>query len=337
MTWEWLYQWARQYVGGNRLWILLVLDANHRLRGIAPFYIRFVRPHYGIGYREVAILGTEEVCSSYLDVIAESAYKRRVWQRINEFLFEEAAAEWDVLTLEEIPAESSTIETLMQTFDEAGKVVEILKSTCCPVIRLPPSHADYRRTLSASRRYSLQRKHKALERIGMVAYRHIQKGAEVSRAFDSLVRLHETRWTLNGAGGGAFHRKRFLAFHREVVKVFEEKGWLSLNLLSVDDRPVAGIYGFVYEGTYYFYLPAFDPTIAPRASSGMLALDHRIEQAIEEGLGRVDLLQGDAEYKCAWANERRRSLTIRAYNRRGRAWLLKLVESARHVIKIALR
>ena len=337
LTWEWLYQWARQYVGGNRLWILLVLDAHHRVRGIAPFYIRLVGPNYGMGYREVAFLGTEDVCSSYLDVIAEPAYKRVIWQRLYQFLFREAAAEWDVLTLEEIPAESSTIETLMQAFEEAGKVVEILKSTCCPAIGLPPSCADYRRTLSATRRYSLQRKHKALERAGTVAYRLVQKGPEVSRAFDSLVRLHERRWTLNGAGGGAFHRDRFLAFHREVVKVFEEKGWLSLSLLTLDDRPVAGIYGFVYEGTYYFYLPGFDPTAASHASPGMLVLAHRIEQAIEEGLGLFDLLQGDADYKCAWANERRRSLTIRAYNRRRQALFLKVVESARQAIKIVLR
>lgn len=337
LTWEWLYHWARQYLGTNRLWILVVVDEDHRVRGIAPFYIRFVRRHHVMAYREIAFLGTEEVCSSYLDVIAEPAYKRTVWQRLYQFLFREAAEEWDVLTLEKIPAESSTIEMLMDVFEEAGKVIEILKSTCCPVISLPRSCADYRRALSANRRYNLQRKYKALERLGMVAYRHIQKGPEVSRVFDSLVRLHEKRWTLNGAGGGAFHRERFLAFHQDLVEVFEEKGWLSLSLLTLDDRPVAGIYGFVYEGTYYFYLPGFDPIAAPHASPGMLVLSRRIEQAIEEGLGLFDLLQGDADYKCTWANDIRRSLTIRAYNRRSRALFLKLVESARQAIKIVLR
>ena len=168
----------------------------------------------------------------------------------------------------------------------------------------------------------------------MAAYRHIQNGAEVSRAFDSLVRLHEMRWTLNGAGGGAFHRNAFWHFIGMLMKVLEEKGWLSLNLLTLDDRPVAGIYGFVYEGTYYFYLPCFDPTVAPHASPGMLVLSRRIEQAIEEGLGFVDLLQGDADYKCAWTNDDRRSLTIRAYNRHSRAFFLKLIESARQAIKI---
>lgn len=337
MTWEWLYQWTRQYLGGNRLWILIVVDEDGRVRGIAPFYIRVVRPRHGIGYREIAFLGTEEVCSSYLDVIAESAYKQAIWQRLCRFLFQEAAEEWDIATLEEIPAESSTIGTLMDVFEEAGKVIEIRTSTCCPIISLPHSCADYRRVLSANHRYNLQRKRKALERLGLVSYHHIQKEPEASQAFDSVVRLHEKRWMLKGAGGGVFRRACFLAFHRDLVKVFEEKGWLSLSLLTLDDRPVAGIYGFVYEGAYYFYLPGFDPTAAPRTSPGMLVLGHRIEQAIEEGLGCFDLLQGDADYKRVWANGIRRSLTIRAYNRRSRALWVKLIESAKQAIKIAVR
>ena len=337
MTWEWGYQWARQYLGSNRLWILVVMDEDGRIRGIAPFYIRVVRPHYGIGCREIAFLGTEEVCSSHLDVIAEAVHKRAVWQRLYLFLFQEAAGEWDIVTLEEIPAESSTIGTLTDVFEEAGKVIEIRTSTCCPIISLPHSCTDYRRTLSANHRYNLQRKRKALERLGLVSYRHIQKGSEANQAFDSVVRLHEKRWTLNGAGGGVFQRARFLAFHRDLVKVFEQKGWLSLSLLTLDHRPVAGIYGFVYEGAYYFYLPGFDPTAAPRTSPGMLVLCHRIEQAIEEGLGCFDLLQGDADYKRAWANGIRRSLTIRAYNRRNRALWVKLIESAKQVVKIVLR
>jgi CelD/BcsL family acetyltransferase involved in cellulose biosynthesis len=278
LTWEWLYQWTRQYLGGNGLWILVVVDEDNRVRGIAPFYIRRVLPNHVMGYREIAFLGTEEVCSSYLDVIAEPAYKRTVVQHLYQFLFQEAADEWDVLTLEEIPAESSIIETLMGSFEEAGKVIEIRKSTCCPVIHLPRICADYRRTLSANSRYNLQRKHKALERLGMVSYRHIQKGPEVGQTFDSFVRLHEKRWTIKGAGGGAFHRERFLAFHQDLVKVFEEKGWLSLSLLTIDDRPVAGIYGFVYEDTYS--MPPRHLTPAPGCLFWAVGLNKRSRKGL---------------------------------------------------------
>lgn len=333
LTWEWLYHWARRFLGDEHLWILLVVDEDERVRGIAPFYIRSVRSDAVIGYREIAFLGTEEVCSSYLDIIAEPMYKRLVWQRLYRFLFQEAAGEWDILTLEEIPAESSSVDTLTELFEAAGKVIDIIRSTCCPILHLPRSCAEYRRTLSANRRYNLQRKQKALERLGLVSYRHIQKGPELSLAFDSIIKLHEAKWT----SGGAFSRERCRVFHQDIVKTFEKKGWLSLSLLSIDDRPIAGIYGFVYQGTYYFYLPGFDPTTAPHASPGMLLLAHRIEQAVKEGDAFFDLLQGRADYKERWANDIRRSVTMRGYNRHSRAFLFKVVESAKQAVKIFVR
>lgn len=337
LTWEWLYEWTRQYLADSRLLILVVADETEKIRGIAPFYIRSIPAVRGMAYREVAFLGTEEVCSSHLDVIASSADKRLVWRRLYRFLFEEGEKEWDVLTLEEIPAESTTIDVLVHMFEEAGKVIEIVKTTGCPVVDLPRSVADFRKGLTAGRRYTLQRKQKVLERLGPVSYRHIEKGPEVGPAFDAFVRLHEKRWTHNGAGGGAFHRGPFLAFHRNIVKHFEPLGRLSISLVTVDDLSVAGIYGFIYGNTYYFYLPGFDPAAAPRASPGMLALNRHIEQAIEEGLQHVDLLQGDALYKRAWTDNIRRSITLRAYNRRSRALLLKLEESAKQLVKIAIR
>ena len=337
LTWEWLYEWTQQYLGHNRLLILVVVDETDKIRGIAPLYVRSIRSVPGMGYRELAFLGTEDVCSSHLDLIASPADKRAIWHCLYRFLFHEGAREWDVLTLEEIPAESTTIGIVLHVFQQEGKTVEIVKATGCPVMSLPRSVADFRKRLSAGRRYTLQRKHKALERLGSVSYRHIEKGPEFGPAFDAFVRLHEKRWMHNGAGGGAFQRGNFLAFHRRIVKRFEPLGWLSMTLVTLDDRPVAGIYGFVYGNTYYFYLPGFDPIGAPRASPGMLALNRRIEQAIEEGLDRFDLLQGDAPYKTAWAGNIRRSLTLRAYNRHSRAVLFKLAESVKQLVKIVIR
>ncbi|MET0514191.1 MAG: GNAT family N-acetyltransferase [Nitrospiraceae bacterium] len=334
---EWLYHWTKQYLGVNRLWILVFVDQRERVCAIAPFYIRRVRRNVVCRYREIAFLGSEAVGSSYLDIIVERQWKQAVMLRLYDFLFQEVVHEWDVLTLEEVPTSSLTIDTLVDRFEQAGKVVQIVRSSGCAIIRLPRSSAEYRRTLSANSRYNLQRKNNALQRIGMVSYRHIEKGAEVASGFDSFVRLHEKRWIGKGAEGGAFHRAGFRSFHQDIARVFAERGWLTLSFLTLDDQPIAGIYGFVYGGTYYFYLPGFDPDIAPHASPGLLLLAHRIEQAIEEGYRLVDLLQGDARYKTSWANDTRRSLTLQAYNRCWPAFMLRCAQSVRQALKILLR
>ena len=236
-------------------------------------------------------LGSETVCSSYLDVIANEKQKRAVLHSLYHYLLNEARGEWDVLTLSEVSAESSTIDIWNELFDEAGKVGEIVSATCCPVIRLPGDVETYRADLGRSRRYTLQRKLKCLQRAGRMEYSRATSPAEIDAALDSLITLHQRRWS-TGSSGGVFASDASKWFHREVVQVLSERGRVSIDLLTLDDRPLAAIYGFMYQGVYYFYLPGFDPAALSKASPGLLLLHHRIEQAICDGEHMVDLLQG---------------------------------------------
>ena len=69
LTWEWLYYWAMHYVGDGQLRILLAFDKHGKLVGIAPLYLRRFNDHAVIAIRELRLLGSEAVCSSYLDLI----------------------------------------------------------------------------------------------------------------------------------------------------------------------------------------------------------------------------------------------------------------------------
>jgi hypothetical protein len=314
----------------------LARDNRERLVGVAPFYLRTTRAQGLIPVRELRFLGSETVCSSYLDVIANEQWKRAMLQKLYQYLFNEARGEWDVLTLSEVPAESSTIDEWNVLFDEAGKVGEVMSTTCCPVIRLPGDVETFRAGLGRNRRYSLQRKTKCLQGAGRIEYCRATSPAEVGPALDSVMALHQQRWS-RGSTGGVFAGERTRNFHRDVVQVLSEGGRVSLDLLKLDGRPIAAIYGFVYEGVYYFYLPGFDPAACPKASPGLLLLHHRIEQAIREGTRMVDLLQGAQPYKLECSTDLRRLVTLRYYNRHARALALKLVESAKQAIKILVR
>jgi CelD/BcsL family acetyltransferase involved in cellulose biosynthesis len=336
LTWEWLYIWTKHFLGDSRLRILVMRDDRERLVGIAPFYLRTTRAQGLIPLRELRFLGSDTVCSSYLDVIANEKQKRAVLQRLYRYLFNEARGDWDVLTLSEVPAESSTIDLWNELFDEAGKVGEIVSATCCPVIRLPGDVETYRAGLGRSRRYTLQRKMTYLQGAGRMEYSRATSPAEIGAALDSLIALHQCRWSTRSSGG-VFASERAKRFHREIVQVLSERGRVSLDLLTLDDQPLAAIYGFVYQGVYYFYLPGFDPGALSKASPGLLLLNHRIEQAICDGEHTVDLLQGAEPYKLECATVLRRSLTWRYYNRHARALGLKLLESAKQAVKILMR
>lgn len=336
LTWEWLFTWAKHYLDGRSLRIVLVYDRQHRLVGLAPFYLHR-HTAWGLArLRELRFLGTEEVCSSYLDIIAPAREKRAVVERVYQYLHGEASGEWDLVTLAEIPAESATIGLWDQLVQEAGRVVEMAGTTACPYISLNGGLEAFLRGLTRSGRYNLQRKGKRLERAGRVACERASSPAEVEEALVTFIGLHQARWAAQGVGG-AFLSERFLAFHRELVKVFGERGWVRVHLLSLDDEPIAGVYGYRYKGRYSFYLPGFNPTACPEASPGILLLFRCIKDAIEEGLTDFDLLRGTARYKLAWADGLRQSLTLRHYNRHLRSAAAKCWSSGRDIVKVLVR
>jgi CelD/BcsL family acetyltransferase involved in cellulose biosynthesis len=339
LTWEWLYIWTKHFLGDRRLRILLMLDDQEHLVGIAPLYLRTTRAQGLIPFRELRLLGseTETIYSSYLDVIAKEKQKRAVLQSLNRYLFNEARGDWDVLTLSEIPAESSTIDLWNELCHEAGKPGVIVSVTCCPVIRLPGDLDTYRAGLGRSRRYTLQRKRKCLQGAGRIEYSRATCPAEVDTALDWMITLHQRRWN-TGSSGGVCAIERTKRFHREIAQVLSERGRVSIDLLKLDDRLLTAIYGFIYRGVYYSYLPGFDPA-APfsNASPGLLLLSHCIEQAICDGAHTVDLLMGAEPYKLKWSNDLRRTMTLRYYNRNVRALGLKLLETAKQAAKMLVR
>jgi CelD/BcsL family acetyltransferase involved in cellulose biosynthesis len=144
------------------------------------------------------------------------------------------------------------------------------------------------------------------------------------------------RWKQKGPGG-CFQNERFLAFHKEIAGIFSKRGWVHLDFLTLNREKVAGIYGYTYNGKYYYYLPGLNPNICPETSPGRLLLFQCVCQAIRNGDGQFDLLRGAADYKLAWANGLRRSITMRHYNKTIRAAASKLMDSAKGVVKVLVR
>jgi len=335
LTWEWLYTWANHYLGNSTLFILLACEDDHII-GIAPFYIRRTSTYHLLHLRQVEFLGTGEACSSYLDIIVEGKNRSQVVRTIYNYLHGEAKRLWDVHCLTDVPAESSSIDLLYEMVNEDGKVIEIVNHTCCPVIKLTGSEEDFLKGISGNERYNLRRKEKRLEKLGHVDYSRASSTGDVQKGMDTFVELHGMRWRQKDAGG-SFKSQTFLRFHKDVSELFGRKGWVHLDFLSLNGEKVAGVYGYSYNGKYYFYLPGLNPEIYPETSPGRLLLFQCVRHAIRDGCTEFDLLRGPADYKMAWANGLRRSVTLRHYNNTIRASASKLIESAKGIVKVLVR
>jgi CelD/BcsL family acetyltransferase involved in cellulose biosynthesis len=79
--------------------------------------------------------------------------------------------------------------------------------------------------------------------------------------------------------------------------------------MSLDGKPVAAIYGFLYRRMFYFYQAGFDPDYA-RLSLGLVAQGLAIQAAMEEGAEGYDFLHGDERYKSLWTRDTRKLVRL---------------------------
>ena len=336
LTWEWLCTWSKHYLAPHQLRVILVYKGEGELVAIAPFYIRKTTSYGGLTLRELRFLGTEEVGSCYLDVIVREHNKKAVLDHIYRFLHGEARREWDILSLTRIPAESSSIDLWVDLIEEDGKLIEITTASSSPIIELPGHFEEFYARFNSKQRAEFKRCRELLKRHGAVAYRRASSPQEVELEMGAFVRLHQMRWEQKGYGG-AFRSERFLGFHREIVQIFSQKGWVCLDFLLLNNERIAASYGYTYKGTTAGYLPGLNPTIAPRTSPGTQLLFQCIEDAILEGYHSFDMLTGVAAYKMSLANRLRQCLTLRHYNKHVRAAAFKLLESTKQTAKVFFR
>jgi CelD/BcsL family acetyltransferase involved in cellulose biosynthesis len=163
---------------------------------------------------------------------------------------------------------------------------------------LPDDWDRYLAGLPKSRRTSVRNQIRKLVDSGRVRLRRAETAADVSRAFQILVDLHQKRRGMLQQAG-CFSSPSFTAFHRELAERLLEIGRLRLSWLELDDAPIAIEYSFTGGDTVYYYQGGFDPGVS-QLGPGWLMSALSLRAAIAEGYRYFDFLRGDEPYKASW-------------------------------------
>lgn len=188
----------------------------------------------------------------------------------------------------------------------------VLRDEASPVISISDEGGweDYLRKRSANFRQQVRRRARSVAKTG-VRFRLVSDHAQLAKAFDDLIRLHEARW---GERSHAFAGAR-ASFHREFAATALDRGWLRLWVAEDDGRAVAAWYGFRFAGVDYFYQSGRDPAW-DRHRVGAALLEHTMRDAFADGMREYRLLRGDEAYKQRYASETR-TIGTAAFARRG--------------------
>ena len=317
LTWEWLYPWWK-HLSGDRKLSILTARASGELIAIAPLAWRRQRIARIWPFPSLEFLGTDRICSDYLDVIVRRGKEDEALRALGEYL----ARETLLLELADVKRSRSMAVELAAALETRGWSRTEAETDTCPFITLAGhSWESYLATLGAEHRYNFRRRLRNLTQRSTVRFQQAHSPSQRREALALLVALHNMRWRDRGPSD-AFNAPDLLSFHDEVSQLALDRGWLRLFTLTIDGRPAASVYGFCYDHTFYFFQSGFDPAFS-KQSVGLLSMGLAIRSAIESGAAEFDLLRGGEPYKFHWARESRELGRLELYPPRGRALLYK--------------
>lgn len=276
---SWLLPWWAHFGSGELL--TFAMRDQGRLAGIVPLFL-----HEWNGRRQVTLLGTG--CSDYLGVLAEPASRYEVEEQLWERLYAERHR-WDLCDLQDLGPR--------YWVNGCGPLqFALVPQYTCAEMPLPGSADLYFENLPHGLRRNLRRYRQKLDEQGSVAF-HKATNESFRGAFQSMIRLHELNWSSRSEEGMFCGTLR--DFHQRAAHTLAEQDIARCYTMTLNDRPIAAIYGFLDKKRFWSYQCGFLPEMA-RFSPGSLMLEFVLRDAIASGATQFDFLRGEEEYKRTW-------------------------------------
>lgn len=297
-THQWVSSWDKVYGRQYEQWCISVSDATG-IMGVAPLMVK--RGFFG----ERVVMFVGEGKADYADILS-AGDKRIVLEAICNVLFE-ARERWDVLELNNIPAESSTVELMQEIVRDAGcrTLQRDLYQSPTLLIR---GHED--EALGVFNKAGLRRRQNYFQRKGRLTFKTLT-GRSILSCLDEFFDQHISRWKGSGTPS-LFLQERNRTFYRELALAMAKNGWLLMSVVELDGRPLAMHYGFDYNGKLLWYKPSFDPAHA-KHSPGLVLLRHMIGYAIDNEREELDFTIGDEPFKSRFANHTRKTIRLQIF------------------------
>jgi CelD/BcsL family acetyltransferase involved in cellulose biosynthesis len=303
-SFAWIASWWETF--GARLEpLVLVARTPERTVGILPLYL----VPLPLGGKQVRLMGDRHVGSDYLGVVAASRDAPDVARGFARHLRAWEPAE---IVLGEILDDDPLAAALAP-----GGIVTFRYP--CPAIRLRGAFDEYLSTLPQGTGKQWLRRRRWLERRPGYRFEIRRQPAEIASGMEILFDLHRRRWALEGGSDG-ITGPEVETFHRIAAGRLADRGAAIVFVLHAEGEPRAALYGFDTGERLSFYQAGHDPAWRQR-SVGTVVLGLAIETAFSEHKSEFDFLHGNEDYKLAWANDSRRTVSLAVRGPGFRPWL----------------
>ncbi len=231
-------------------------------------------------------IGGGDICD-YLDFIIHKGYEREFFKALLHDLPSHGIKKLDLAPLR---ADSSVMTTLADLAKSTGHKVTTVPVDVSPYVNLPSTWEDYLKSLDTKQRHELRRKMRRLNEMGAVDYR--VKNAASPENIEIFFKLfRESR-----EDKAQFLSPRMENYFRLLLNSMSGAGYLRLNMLDYNNKPIAATICFDYNHEMLLYNSGFDREYS-WLSAGLVSKAMAIEDSIKLGRAKFDFLKGGEDYK----------------------------------------
>ena len=171
-------------------------------------------------------------------------------------------------------------------------------------------------------RSHLRRSRRQLEEQGTLELKH--HGAADPAALSSFFDLEASGW--KGAEGTAIKcDPHTLQFYNSVARAAADQGYLSLDFLAFNSKPIAAHFAFKFQGRYLLAKAAYDESFR-RYGPGQLLVHSVLSETPQRGLQEFDFVGPATWDESRWASARRTSYRVFIFRK---SWYGRLLYALR--------
>ena len=302
---EWVKLWSKHFLEklGAELSILMIWDSN-KLVAIAPIMIR----HKGF-YKYATYLDNGFQDYRCL-LIHNQANKIHILQAITDYLFKKGVGHLELRNeLTDYQNSINQVKTILYNEESAPYLLRV------------SSFDDLLTQLRPSFVKNLKRKLKRAQKAELDFVYDTKSKSDSDQLVDKLVEIHIKRRTEKGTKS-LLSEAGHIQFLKEFSKLATQKGWLSIDTVSINKEIAAIFYGYEYSQKKYYYLPAIDSKYYTY-SPGILLLERVLSQLHEHtDIAEFDFMAGEDPYKYLWTSTDRKLYTQYFINQKHGLWFI---------------
>jgi CelD/BcsL family acetyltransferase involved in cellulose biosynthesis len=321
-SWEWQASWWRTLGRrrGRELRVLVGRGEDGAVRGIVPAYVERAPVGGVVPRRRLRLLGDITVGSDYLGLVAHRGERALIAAPFaRQLAADPLLRKVDMIELLDLREDEPFALALGGALEGAGFVdLDVPRRYICPVADWGLDLDAYLAARPQKFGSQVRRRRQELSRKPGFHLEVVSEPDAVVAGLEDLFHLHHRRWEEEG-GSEAFTSRAVEAFHRRSARLLAERGFARLARLSIDGKPAAAGYGFLYGTRFDYYQTGLAPEWR-RRSAGMVILVELMRHAAAGGARELDFLRGNESYKATWATTARATCAVHARRATRAAW-----------------